>query len=284
MDVKDYLDRIGIQDIPLPTVENLHRINQAHFKHIPFENLDLHLGVEVTLEVEKCWEKLVLKRRGGWCHEHITVIDTALKLLGYNVQPGTGQVFVTPTVISPPGSHAFAIVSFDRREQHLEQYLIDVGFPDTTLEALNISDSILDQPQTTSNGRVFKITKEGSDYYRWTQDKSSKDFVRSWYWNSSAPDLNAHLFASGNTWVQCDPTSPFLKNVLVSMIGRDGYSRITLSGANKIVTSPTGEKTRQAITQEEFVLSLKEDFGIDFPSLFAANNTFNPSPLEGMFQ
>jgi N-hydroxyarylamine O-acetyltransferase len=53
-DLDAYLERIGLDG--RPSIAQLHR---AHLTSIPFENLDPHQGLPVSLEVEDLERKLV---------------------------------------------------------------------------------------------------------------------------------------------------------------------------------------------------------------------------------
>ncbi len=59
-DLDVYLERIGLDG--RPSIAQVHR---AHLTSIPFENLDPHRGLPVSLEVEDLERKLVIERRGG---------------------------------------------------------------------------------------------------------------------------------------------------------------------------------------------------------------------------
>jgi len=277
MEAKDYLSRIGIFENTLsPTKENLHLIHKNHLMHVPFENLDLHMGTEVTCTLERCWEKIVKNNRGGWCFEHTLVLDKALSQLGYKTRRGTGQVIVAG-VLTPPGSHSFVHVFFDDGTK----FLVDVGFPDTATSALEFSDPMLDIPQATKSIRQYKITKEGSIYFKSSYVPESDTWNKIWQWDDSSPTLQVELYDQGTRWAQ-GPDSPFIKNTIISMVVPSG--RITLSGLNKIVTDETGRKTRTQISREEFIAILKDSFGVDLPNFFEKSDECNPNPVEGMFK
>src|SRR5690606_35043291 len=60
----EYLERIGAsRDTPLAELQAL------HLEHVPFENLDIHLGVPITLDRDALFHKVVRRRRGGFCYE-----------------------------------------------------------------------------------------------------------------------------------------------------------------------------------------------------------------------
>ena len=59
--VADYLDRIGYDGPAAATPETLTRIHRAHMLAVPFENLDIHLGVPIVLSVPAFYEKIVTR-------------------------------------------------------------------------------------------------------------------------------------------------------------------------------------------------------------------------------
>jgi N-hydroxyarylamine O-acetyltransferase len=79
-DLDAYLERIGLDG--RPSIAQVHR---AHLTSIPFENLDPHQGVAVSLEVEDLERKLVSERRGGYCFEQNLLLKAALEALGAEV-------------------------------------------------------------------------------------------------------------------------------------------------------------------------------------------------------
>jgi N-hydroxyarylamine O-acetyltransferase len=73
-DLDAYLERIGLEG--RPSIAQVHR---AHLTSIPFENLDPHQGLPVSLEVEDLERKLVSERRGGYCFEQNLLLKAALE-------------------------------------------------------------------------------------------------------------------------------------------------------------------------------------------------------------
>ncbi len=79
-DLDAYLGRSGL--CGRPSIAQVHR---AHLTSIPFENLDPHRGLPVSLEVEDLERKLVSERRGGYCFEQNLLLKAALEALGAEV-------------------------------------------------------------------------------------------------------------------------------------------------------------------------------------------------------
>ena len=81
-DLDAYVERVGLSGRP-----GLTELHRAHVTSIPFENLDPHGGLPVSLELEDLQRKLVGARRGGYCFEQNLLLMAALEALGAHVQP-----------------------------------------------------------------------------------------------------------------------------------------------------------------------------------------------------
>ena len=123
-DLNGYLERIG-----LSSYSGLAGLHRAHATSIPFENLDPHGGLHVSLEVQDLQRKLVDDRRGGYCFEQNLLLKAALQELGAEVEPMLARVRRgAPLGTIRPRTHLVLRV-------HAEgsSWLADVGFGSGTL-------------------------------------------------------------------------------------------------------------------------------------------------------
>src|SRR5215470_474982 len=91
--VASYFGRIGYRGPTEPTLNVLAGVTAAHNRSIPFENLDPLMGVPVAdLRQEALFDKLVHRRRGGYCFEHNGVLAEVLLQLGFGVDILGGRV------------------------------------------------------------------------------------------------------------------------------------------------------------------------------------------------
>jgi N-hydroxyarylamine O-acetyltransferase len=102
LDFDAYLERIGLGGGVSPSWQAIHR---AHATSIPFENLDSHQGIPVTLEQRDLERKMVAQQRGGYCFEHNLLLASALEHLGLDVEPMLARVRVggAPAEARPTG-------------------------------------------------------------------------------------------------------------------------------------------------------------------------------------
>src|SRR6476661_8880772 len=90
LDLRAYVERIRFSgeldlDSPAPTAALLGALHQAHLFAVPFENLSIHYGQPITLEDETLYDKIVSRRRGGFCYELNGLFARLLRRLGFTV-------------------------------------------------------------------------------------------------------------------------------------------------------------------------------------------------------
>ncbi|RXM34016.1 Arylamine N-acetyltransferase, pineal gland isozyme NAT-10 [Acipenser ruthenus] len=122
MNLTEYFARIGYKEpnhkADLKTLTELH---EHHIRSIPFENLSIHCGEKITLDLETIYNKLVRNKRGGWCYENNQLFSWVLKEIGYDVTYlGAKVPGLQPNCFE---SHLFIKVLVDGKP-----YIADVGY------------------------------------------------------------------------------------------------------------------------------------------------------------
>src|SRR4051812_18379593 len=92
MDVDRYLERIGYRGPTAPSLEALRQLHLAHLTTVPFENLSVRSGELIVLDPERLFEKIVLRRRGGFCYELNGLFAALLDVFGFRVSRLAGRV------------------------------------------------------------------------------------------------------------------------------------------------------------------------------------------------
>ena len=92
MQLTDYLTRIDYHGTVAPTLACLNAVHRHHLLNIPYENLDVQLRRPVDQDIERIFEKIVHRRRGGWCYEMNGLLCWALREIGFDVMRMTGGV------------------------------------------------------------------------------------------------------------------------------------------------------------------------------------------------
>ncbi len=251
IDLEAYLARIGYTgrlDFSLATLQGLHF---AHATVIPFENLDVLLGREISLELDTLQSKLVASRRGGYCFEHNTLFCAVLDSLGFEVTRLAARVRFGSTAIRPR-SHMLLSVNLDG-----QPWLADVGFGG---EGLLYPVPILDPALSRQFGRIFRVRNEGAvhvlqslhaggwfDLYAFTQEPQ------------------CHIdYVVANHFTSTYPHSPFVQTLVVQR--QNSETRITLRNRELIEESANQTNTRILPDDDAVLATLTEVFGLTFPA------------------
>ncbi len=131
MDIQAYLKRINYQGGVTPTLETLRQLHHAHLHTIPFENLDIGLGRPIVLNEAALFDKIVIRRRGGFCYELNGLFAAMLRELGFDVTLLSAEVAREDGGYSPPFDHLTLMVKINGTA-----WLADVGFGASFLEPI----------------------------------------------------------------------------------------------------------------------------------------------------
>lgn len=85
MNTELYLKRIGFEGEPKNDYKTLCQLQYRHFLSVPYENIDITEKKPIMLDRESLFEKIVLKRRGGYCFELNGAFGALLCALGFTV-------------------------------------------------------------------------------------------------------------------------------------------------------------------------------------------------------
>jgi len=98
---------------------------------IPFENIEVLLGRPVSIDVEQIAEKLLSRKRGGYCFEHNLLFRQILEEIGFSVTAHLARVvWGQEKPDATPQTHMLLTVALDGA-----RYLADVGFGGVSLTA-----------------------------------------------------------------------------------------------------------------------------------------------------
>lgn len=123
-DVSAYMERIGLAGERINTDrEGLDRLIHAQLTHIAFEDMDVWgRGECPDLGIGALFDKIVLRRRGGYCFELNSLFCALLKELGFEAYMVAAHVMAERDFLPPP-SHCAVVCVVDGRK-----LFCDVGF------------------------------------------------------------------------------------------------------------------------------------------------------------
>jgi N-hydroxyarylamine O-acetyltransferase len=247
LDISAYLQRIDYSGPRNPTPQTLQALHTAHMLTVPFENLDIP-DRPIILDEAALFDKIVTRRRGGFCYELNGLFAALLRALGFDVMLLSARVARANGDFGPEFDHLTLLIDLEQR------WLADVGFGDSFRAPLR-----LDEPGEQPEGaRSYRLTH---DEQRWLM--LQRDADADWepqYAFTLQPRRHAD-FAAMCHYHQTAPESTFTQKHICSRATPDG--RVTLSDMKLIVTTPGARQERLLADQAEYAAALRQYFGID---------------------
>lgn len=248
MQLAAYFERIGFEGEARPDLETLRRVHRAHLATIPYENLDVLLKRPLDFDRARIFDKLVTRRRGGWCYEMNGLLGWALEEIGFSVTRIAGAVARETLGDAIIGNHLVLKVD-------LEQATIaDVGFGDGLVEPVPLAEGAIAQ-----DGFVSHLSRIADGWWRYRNHRyggaPSFDF-------RPEPGDPAVLAARCN-FLQTSEASPFTQNAVVQR--RLGDRVEVMRNTLRLTVRPDGVEERVIASAEEYIAELHDTFGIDEP-------------------
>jgi N-hydroxyarylamine O-acetyltransferase len=231
-----------------PTLASLKALQAAHAYSIPFETFDIALGIPIVLELENIFDKLVAKKRGGYCYEVNALLHFALQSLGFKSKLCLARLMDENQNILPASVHMVVIANLE------EQWLVDVGWGSGFVHPFCI-----DIP-TMQHG--YRIAQDDDGYIFYREDKKLYRFTLDEYPLS--------FFEARNQFHQTSPDSPFADEVTCSLpTPQGGFKMIR----GRVFTTKSGDEQKECCieTDEEYRSLLLNQFQLvldNFPLVF----------------
>lgn len=243
-----YLKRIGFYGTARPDLETLRGLQEAHVRTVPFENLDVQLRRPVGLDIDTCFEKIVRRRRGGWCYELNGLLGWALREIGFDVTRTSAGVRHDRFGDVQMGNHLCLLVRIDR------PYLVDVGFGGSLSQPLPLKAS-------EHHHSPYRITLTHGDngYWRFSERALGESFGFD-FGTMAADEMR---LAEKCAELQTSPDSPFIQNLVVQR--RMGDEHLVLRGRVLTTLCETGQERIKLASVDAFVAALRDKFDLNVP-------------------
>ncbi|WP_216213985.1 arylamine N-acetyltransferase family protein [Amycolatopsis aidingensis] len=227
-----YLERIG-HPLVAPTAEALSSLHEAHVRAIPFENLDVVLGKHPGLDLGVVADKLVHRRRGGYCFEHGLLFAAALERLGFTVHRRMARV----------QPHRSGLRTHMALAVHAEgtDYLADIGFGAGMMYPMPLRDGA----EVDQAGWPHRIVRQGN---LWALTKQQGDGWEVLHASDESPQRPVD-YEVAHHYVSTHPRSPFTGQLVVMRLDH-GVSR-RLVGDELTVERANGETERTPVRPEQ---------------------------------
>jgi N-hydroxyarylamine O-acetyltransferase len=243
--LSSYLDRIGCPRPGVLDAAALRHLHRAHQRTVPFENLSIHLGEPISLRPEDLLDKIVTRRRGGFCYELNGALALLLSQLGAQVARVSARTYGQEGLSAPFDHMALVVALADGSGP----WLADVGFGNHSDYPL-LLDSRTGQDDPAGQFLLadaaegdIDVLKDGKPQYRLERrERAEEDFGPTCWYQQTAPG------------------SFFRRSTICSLLTADG--RLSISG-HTLITTRAGTRTEQELDSDEALLAAYRDlFGV----------------------
>lgn len=250
-DVNAYLERIETTHTGC-SLASLDNLVLSHQLTVPFEDLDSnYYHRAASCSIEDLYQKIVVKKRGGYCFEQNALFVSLLQALGYKAYSGTAKVIRNKDITTP--ILILHRVNFVEFEDGL--YFCDVGYGGPMPSfAIKVEDG----STRSCSGETFHIRKHTGPWWilsRTTSEGTMEDILMF----NTAPYENCDFFVLSH-YASTSPLSVFVQLLLVNKRLKNGSVSITNDAFTR---TEDGETTTCKIESDEHLRELlKEHFGI----------------------
>lgn len=249
--ITEYRNRIGaglVQgEAGLPLLQRLH---ERHLLSIPFENLDIHWRVPIRLELPQILDKLIRRRRGGFCYELNGAFHFLLNGLGFSASMHSAQVYENGA-FGPPRDHMALLVKLGGGRR----WLCDVGFGEFSRFGLEFLPGLMQNPD---GGPAYRIDIQEEGHYLLQKQQEGGAFQPVYLFSTEEQELQQ--FEEMCHYHQTSPQSHFTQGKICTIATPEG--RKTLAGGKFVVASREGRASETFSDEARFLDLLEKEFGI----------------------
>ncbi len=225
---------------------------------VPFENLSIHSQEPIILEDSALFDKIVGRRRGGFCYELNGIFAALLRAMGFDVVKLSAEVANAEGVYGPKFDHMTLLVSL------AERWLVDVGFGDSFREPLLLDES----GEQVRGERSYRIASDGAHLILAQRTDAGAGEWKPQY-RFTLQKYNYSDYIEMCHYHQTSAESHFTRGRICSRATSDG--RLTLSDMRFIETKANGGRQERLLAdEEEYATMLREHFGIVMTKQFKA--------------
>ena len=249
MPIENYLDRLRFDRVDSPSLSSLARLQSAHMEQIPFENLNIPLGIPIEIDNPSLYQKIVSRKRGGFCYELNGLFSWLLEQLGFSVACLSARVYnLDKETFGAEFDHMTLLIELDR------QYLVDVGFGDGFSRPIPIPE---EGEEVSGKYRLQALSERPGHYL--LERKYRDGWVPEYRFSTHTQPRGA--YQARCHYHQTSNQSSFTQRLVCTRATAQG--RLTLTG-NSLTNTSAGEKQKVPIpTPQAFLAELESKFRID---------------------
>ncbi len=251
-----YLQRLGYDSPPPPTLQTLCELQLRHVCAFAFESLSTLLRLPVPIDLPSVEQKILFDGRGGYCYELNQMFLALLQDLGFDARGITGRVVMgAPPDARTARTHRLSLVTLGG-----VRYITDVGFGGMVPSSPLRLDT--EAVQATAHEPYHLTFNQGEGSYTlWAE-------VAGEWRGLYVFDLQVQAdidYEIGNWYVCTHPGSPFVGQLKVARLAAG--KRHTLNNAQYAIHYLDRPSDKRTIEHADDMRGLLEGvFGIRLPT------------------
>lgn len=243
IDVDAHLALLGVE-AGAPDLALLERLHDAHVRTLPFANVDVLLRRHPGIDPVAVSDRLLVRRRGGYCFEHAQLFAATLERLGYDVVRRLGRVR------GPDSSRTHMTV-----EARIEgrRYLTDPGFGDSLTGPIELVDGAT-RRQGDATLMVRRSEIDGVEHWELSRDGVPMHMTDTF----RVRPVDVRM---GHLMTSTDPlASPFTRHLVVAR--HEGAEHVQIVDRTRIVRRDGREVRRDSLSSPETLEAVRA-LGVD---------------------
>lgn len=248
MNLDAYLSRINFLKNPTIDRETLFALHRQHVLSIPFEDLDIHWNIPLNIDRDALMDKVINRKRGGFCYELNTSFYHLLTALGFPTQLVSCQIAQGNSQFGPPFDHMAILVELE------ETWLLDVGYGDLFIEPIKLYDEEIQKDWF----KCFQVQRTG-DQLLLAESRDGRRFTPRYKISPLGEPIEA--FIPQLRWKESHPDSHFVQNLICTLPSRNG--RVTLYNDFLIITKNGKRSKKRVLDSVARQRYLQQYFGLE---------------------
>ena len=255
---------LAVPETITPDRETLFRLQCAFLQAVPYENLDILAGRPLSLAEDALYDKLVTRRRGGYCFEINGFFAVLLRSMGYTVTEYLARYLRGETGVPMRRHRVLRVTANDG-----SAWIADAGIGQESFrQPLPYGDTTA---EVNDGFRVYRLRQR--DFYGWVIEDtpviedsriiednpvSEEPVFRPFYSFTEEPQLPID-YEMPSFWCEKHPDSPFTKAPMLAIKTKTGRAAID---GNQLSRYENGTVERRIFAEEEYPALLARYFGI----------------------
>lgn len=252
--LRAYLDRLGIDGTPPPTLATLREVHRRHVGRVPYENLGIMLGRPPSVQPDECLARVGDVGRAGYCFHQNGALESALRQLGFAVERRHGHVWFRDEN------------RYDRELTHL--VLVVTGLPDDDNPPglwwadVGLGDAFVEPLPLVAGEHVeggFRYRMESVTPEAWTffHDPAAHSFTGI---EITSDPVGAGPVGAAHAQLSTPPEGPFTRILVAQRRDPDGID--SLRGCRLVRITPDGQDETILTTYDAWRGALVDVLGV----------------------